>query len=53
VRQKADSAGGKVHVLVGYHEVFGAELELTWVSEAAYAAFKEIPGLNMDCPMVG
>jgi hypothetical protein len=50
VRQKADSAGGKVHVLVGNHEVFGAEQELTWVSEEAYAAFEGTPGLNMDAP---
>jgi len=28
IRQRANAAGGKVHVLVGNHEVFGAELEL-------------------------
>jgi len=50
VRESADSAGGKVHVLIGNHEVFGAERELEWVSESAYAAFEDIPGLDLDDP---
>jgi len=37
-----------VHVLIGNHELFGAERELQWVSEAAYAAFEGTPGLNLD-----
>jgi hypothetical protein len=48
VRESADSAGGKVHVLIGNHELFGAERELRWVSESAYAAFEDLPGLDLD-----
>jgi len=50
VKESADRAGGKLHVLIGNHEVFGAERELQWVSEAAYAAFEDVPGLDLDDP---
>jgi hypothetical protein len=50
VKESAESAGGNVHVLIGNHEVFGAERELRWVSESAYAAFEDVPGLDLDDP---
>jgi len=50
MRDKAEAAGGKVHILVGNHEVFGARIELGWVSEEAYAAFDNIPDLDLDSP---
>jgi len=50
VRDEAKAAGGQVHILIGNHEVFGAELELEWVSDNAYAAFEDIPGLQLNDP---
>ena len=50
VQDSATAAGGKVHVLIGNHEVFGARLELRWVPQEAYAAFDSIPGQNLDDP---
>ena len=48
IRDKADAAGGKVHVLIGNHEVFGARRQYRWVPDEAYAAFADIPGQNVD-----
>jgi Calcineurin-like phosphoesterase len=48
LREKAESAGGKVHVLIGNHEVFGARLETRWVHPDAFAAFDGVPGLDLD-----
>lgn len=50
LQQEAKSSGGKLHLLIGNHEVFGARLELRWVHEDAYDAFASIPGLNLDDP---
>lgn len=50
LRAKAETNGGKVHVLVGNHEVFGARLDQRWVHEQAFAAFEDIPGLDPDNP---
>ena len=50
LRDKADAAGGKVHVLIGNHEVFGAQLKILWVPDEAYAAFADIPDLDVDNP---
>lgn len=50
VRAKAEARGGKVHALVGNHEVFGARLEPEWVGPGAYAAFGGIPGLDLEHP---
>ena len=50
VRTKAEADGGKVHVLVGNHEVFGARLELRWVADKAFASFDGIAGLDLDNP---
>jgi len=50
VQEKADLAGGKVHLMIGNHEVFGARLEIRWVAEEAFAAFDGIEGLDLDNP---
>lgn len=50
LRGQAADAGGAVHLLIGNHEIFGAELELNWVDEKAYAAFADIPGLDLSNP---
>jgi len=50
VRAKAEAGGGKVHLVIGNHEVFGARLELGWVAPRAYAAFDGIPELELDDP---
>jgi hypothetical protein len=39
LEQEAESAGGKVHVLVGNHEVMNLVSDLRYVSRAEYAAF--------------
>lgn len=52
VRRKAADEGGAVHLLIGNHEIFGARLELRWVHERAYEAFEEIPGLDVDNPLL-
>jgi hypothetical protein len=49
-RKKADTEGGKVHVLIGNHEVFGARLELRWVHDRAFGAFDDLSGLDLDHP---
>ncbi len=50
MRKKAKAGGGRVHALIGNHEVFGARLELRWVPDEAYPAFSDIPGLDLDNP---
>lgn len=50
IQEKAAAAGGRVHVLVGNHEVFGARLRVDFVADEAYSAFEGIPGLNLDDP---
>lgn len=50
LQQKAASGDGRLHLLIGNHELFGTRLELTWVHEDAYDAFASIPGLNLDDP---
>jgi hypothetical protein len=52
LRGKAEVHGGKVHVLIGNHEVFGARLELRWVADESYAPFDDIPGLEVDDPQL-
>ena len=47
---KAASGGGRLHLLIGNHEVFGARLELRWVHEDAYEAFASTPGQNLSDP---
>jgi len=50
LQDKAEVEGGKVYALIGNHEVFGARLEFRWVSPMAYAAFDNIPSLDLDHP---
>ncbi len=50
VRSRAAAAGGKVHIVIGNHEVFGARLELRSVAKEAYAAFEGMQGLDLDHP---
>lgn len=50
IQKKAAAAGGRVHVLLGNHEVFGARLRVDFVSNKAYSAFDDIPGLNLYDP---
>jgi len=50
VQDKAEAAGGKLHILLGNHEVFGARLDFSWVDERSFAAYKGIPGLKLDDP---
>lgn len=50
LRDKAAATGGELHALIGNHEVFGARLELRWVSDEAFAAFQDMPGLNLEHP---
>jgi hypothetical protein len=48
LRRKAEVAGGRVHVLIGNHEVFSAQLRVDYVDPEAYPAFEGIPGLDLD-----
>lgn len=50
LRQKAELGGGRVHVLIGNHEVFGARLELRWVADEAYPAFADLQGIDVSDP---
>ena len=50
LRRKAKLSGGRVHVLIGNHEVFGARLELRWVADGAYQAFADLPGIDVSVP---
>jgi hypothetical protein len=50
LQQDAAAAGGRLHLLIGNHEVFGARLELRWVHDDAYESFASIPDLNLDDP---
>jgi hypothetical protein len=52
VKESAAAAGGHVYLLVGNHEVFGAEMELRWVEDEAYAAYEDIEGLDVEAPRV-
>lgn len=50
LQREAESSGGKLHLLIGNHEVFAGRLELRWVHEDAYDAFAAVSGLNLDDP---
>jgi len=50
VRQQAKSGGGNVYVVLGNHEIFGAQFRIDYVDEAAWQAFEDIPNLNLDDP---
>lgn len=48
VREKARVAGGAVHVVLGNHEVFAAQLRYDYVDVGAYQSFDGIPDLDLD-----
>ncbi|MGI9201933.1 MAG: metallophosphoesterase [Woeseiaceae bacterium] len=50
MQEKAAAAGGRVYVLLGNHEVFGARLRVDYVPDEAYLAFEDIPGLDVEDP---
>jgi hypothetical protein len=50
LQARAKAAGGTLHVLIGNHEVFGARLDYRWVNPDAFAAFRDLPGLNQSHP---
>jgi hypothetical protein len=50
IRRKAEAAGGKVHVLIGNHEVFGGRLDNQAVGPNPFPGFEGIPGLNLNDP---
>jgi len=48
MREQAKSDGGNVFVVLGNHEVFGAQLRIDYVDDKAWQAFEDIPNLNLD-----
>lgn len=50
IRDKAEAGGGKVHALIGNHEVFGARVDNQAVGRNPFAAFEALQGLNLDDP---
>lgn|SRR5688572_12294371 len=50
VRRKAEAAGGKVHVLIGNHEVFGGRVDNQAVGPNPFPGFERIPGLDLKDP---
>ncbi len=52
LQDKARTAGGTLHVLLGNHEVFAARPDHRWVDPDAFAAFRALPTLNLKHPRV-
>jgi hypothetical protein len=50
VRRKAEAGGGKVHVLIGNHEVFGGRVDNQAVGRNPFPGFEGIPGLDLNDP---
>jgi hypothetical protein len=50
IRRKAEAAGGKVHVLIGNHEVMGGRLDNQAVGRNPFPGYVGIPGLNLNDP---
>jgi hypothetical protein len=50
LQARAKAAGGAVHVIIGNHEVFAARPDHRWVDPRAFAAFRDVPGLNLAHP---
>jgi hypothetical protein len=50
IRRKAEAGGGKVHVLIGNHEVMGARVDNQAVGMNPFPAFEGIPGLALNDP---
>lgn len=50
IRRKAEAGGGKVHVLIGNHEVMGGRLDNQAVGPNPFPGFEGIPDLNLNDP---
>ena len=50
LQARAKAGGGAVHVIIGNHEVFAARPDHRWVDPRAFAAFGDVPGLNLAHP---
>jgi hypothetical protein len=50
IRRKAEAGGGKVHVLIGNHEVFGGRVDNQAVGPNPFPGFVGMPGLNLNDP---
>jgi hypothetical protein len=50
IRRKAEAGGGKVHVLIGNHEVMGGRVDNQAVGPNPFPAFERIPGLDLNDP---
>jgi hypothetical protein len=50
IRRKAEAGGGKVHVLIGNHEVMGGRIDNQAVGLNPFPAFVGIPGLALNDP---
>ena len=50
IRKKAEAGGGRVHVLIGNHEVFGGRVDNQAVGRNPFPGFEGIPGLNLNDP---
>lgn len=47
---RAASAGGRLHLLIGNHEVFGGRLDNQAVGPNPFPAWESVPGLRRDDP---
>ena len=50
IRKKAEAGGGRVHVLIGNHEVFGGRVDNQAVGRNPFPGFEGIPGLDLNDP---
>jgi hypothetical protein len=50
IRRKAEAGGGKVHALIGNHEVMGGRVDNQAVGMNPFPGFVGLPGLNLNDP---
>ncbi|MBT3531099.1 MAG: calcineurin [Gammaproteobacteria bacterium] len=50
IREKAEQGGGKVHNLIGNHEVFGGRVDNQAVGRSPFSAFEDMEGLDLEDP---
>jgi calcineurin-like phosphoesterase family protein len=50
VQRKASQAGGKVHALIGNHEVFGGRLDNQAIGPNPFPSWEGVSGLQLDHP---
>lgn len=50
LQSRAASAGGRLHLLIGNHEVFGGRLDNQAVGPNPFPAWESVPGLRRDDP---